>query len=376
MRLLHTADWHLGKTLRGQPLLDDQRVIINEIFQVINAEKPDAVIIAGDIYDRAVPPAEAVNFFDETLNRFVEKKLPVLIIAGNHDSATRLNFGSKIFAQQKIFIASKVETEPATVVLEDDFGEIYFSLIPFFDTGDIREVFHVDSSERMNFNDANRIYVDAARQQIPAGKRSVAVAHAFISGTEKTESVRDIVGCVDGISGEIFSGYDYVALGHLHSPRSAGKNLRYSGSPLKYSFDEADHEKGVTIVDIDGAGNVTTEIIPLKPCHNVRIVKGTVDELKKLPRTEDYICARITKREINAQAKLENIFPNLLKVEFILDENSSDDGTEKISYREGGSKLDYFADFFKTQTGTMLSDEYRTAMSDLLAKIARDDREA
>ena len=376
MRLLHTADWHLGKTLRGQPLLDDQKFIIDEIFQVIDAEKPDAVIIAGDIYDRAVPPAEAVNFFDETLNRFVEKKLPVLIIAGNHDSATRLNFGSKIFARQQIYIASKVEAEPATVVLEDEFGEIYFSLIPFFDAGDIHAKFFDENSERLSAEAANKFYVDAARQQIPAGKRSVAVAHAFISGTEKTESVRDIVGCAEGISGEIFSGYDYVALGHLHSPRSAGKNLRYSGSPLKYSFDEATHEQGVTIVDIDGAGNVTTEIIPLKPRRDVRIVKGTVDELRKHERTEDYICAQITKREINAQAKLGNIFPNLLKVEFILDENSSDDGTEKISYREGGSKLDYFADFFKTQTGTTLSDEYRTAMSDLLAKIARDEREA
>lgn len=383
MRLLHTADWHLGKTLRGQPLLDDQRFIIDEIFHLIdkiaqddNEKNIDAVIIAGDIYDRAVPPAEAVNFFGETLNRFVEKKLPVLIIAGNHDSATRLNFASKIFARQNIFIASKVQAEPATVVLEDEFGEIYFSLIPFFDTSDIREVFHVDTSEHINFSDANKIYVDAARQQIPAGKRSVAVAHAFISGTEKTESVRDIVGCAEGIGAEIFASYDYVALGHLHSPRSAGKNLRYSGSPLKYSFDEANHKKGVTIVDIDGAGNVTTEIIPLKPHHDVRIVKGTVDELRKYERTEDYICAQITKREINAAEKIGNIFPNLLKVEFILDENSSDNGTEKISYREGGSKLDYFADFFKTQTGATLSDEYRTAMDDLLAKIARDEREA
>ncbi|MBR2518286.1 MAG: exonuclease SbcCD subunit D [Selenomonadaceae bacterium] len=376
MRLLHTSDWHLGKSLRGQPLLEDQKFIIDEIFHVIDDEKPDAIIIAGDIYDRAVPPAEAVDVFDETLARLAEKNLPTLIIAGNHDSATRLNFGSRIFADKKIFIASKVAMEPATVVLQDDFGEIYFSLIPFFDTADIREKFSVEKADGFNFSDANKIYIEAARQKIPAGKRSVAVAHAFISGAEKTDSVREIVGCAEGIGAEIFSDYNYVALGHIHSSHGAGKNLRYSGSPLKYSFDEANHKKGVTIVEIDGAGDVTTKKIKLTPRHDVRIVKGNVYELQKLPRTEDYICAQLTERTVNAADKLGNVFPNLLKVEFILNENFSDDAENKISRQKGGSTLDYFADFFKEQTGETLSDEYGAAMKNLFAKLARDEREA
>ena len=164
MKLLHTADWHLGKTLKGQSLLDDQVFILEQIFDIIDEQKPDAILICGDIYDRAVPPADAVELFDETLTKLAEKKLPTLIIAGNHDSATRLNFGSKIFERQNIFIASKDLETPETVILEDNFGEVYFTMIPYFDFGDIQAK------------------LSSAQQKIPSGKRSVAIAHVFLTG--------------------------------------------------------------------------------------------------------------------------------------------------------------------------------------------------
>lgn len=374
MRILHTADWHLGKTLKGQSLLDDQKFILDEIFDIIDDEKPDALLIAGDIYDRAIPPADAVDLFDETLNKLAEKNLPTLIIAGNHDSEPRLNFGSNLFAKQKIFIAAKIADEPAQIVLEDEFGEVYFSLIPYFEPGKILDKFFDDDSERLTANDANKFYVELARQKIPAGKRSVALAHVFLTGGVESESERKFVGGAENVDAQIFSGYNYVALGHLHRPQKiSAENIRYAGSPLKYSFDEHNHKKSVTLVDIDANGKIAIEKIPLKPLHDVRIVEGNIYQLMQMPHSEDYICARLTERAFNVQDKLANC-PNLLKVEFLLPQEFS--VGESANLGAGGSTLDYFADFYLEQTKEPLSDDYREAMRILLTKLARDDREA
>lgn len=357
MRLLHTADWHLGKTLKGVSLLDDQKFIIDQIFDdIIDKQQIDAVIIAGDIYDRAVPPIDAVDLFNDTLNRFAEKNLPTLIISGNHDSATRLNFGSKLFADKKIFIASK-DDEPLIVPLND--GEIYFALIPFAEPDALAEM------------------ITSAREQIPAGKRSVAVAHAFLTGGVESESERKFVGGSANVDAQIFNGFDYVALGHLHRPQKiSAENIRYAGSPLKYSFDEATHQKSVTIVELNEQGFVNAEKFLLKPLHDVRVVKGTLAELKKnFNSTEDYIHAQLTEREINVQDKLAYVFPNLLSVEFILEKNfKSDNKTSTVQSK--GSTLDYFAEFFEKQTGESLSDDYRAAMSEILSNLAGNEREA
>ena len=365
MKLLHTADWHLGKTLKGQSLIYDQKFIINEIFDIIDDQKPDAILISGDIFDRSVPPPDAVDLFNDTLNRFAEKNLPTLIIAGNHDSATRLNFGSKLFAKQNIFIAAKIAENPAQIILEDNFGEIYFSLIPFFVQSEIQTKFSCE-------DDANKFYVDLARKNIPANKRSVALAHVFITGGIESESERKFVGGSENIDANIFANYNYVALGHLHRPQSISNAIRYAGSPLKYSFDEANHKKSVTIAEIDGAGAVKTDKIPLIPRRDVKIFKGTLAELRKKPRTQDYICAQLTEHEINIQDKLADIFPNLLKVEFLTNKpvNMDDEARE---FREGGSTLDYFADFFKSQTGEDLKAEYREAMSKFLSGMWKED---
>ena len=371
MKLLHTADWHLGKTLKGQPLIEDQKFILDQILDI--AEDVNAILIAGDIYDRAVPPVDAVELFDETLNKLAKKNLPTLIIAGNHDSATRLNFGSKIFERQNIFITAKISDEPKNFVLEDDFGEIYFSMIPYFEPVDIKDKFFGEDSARLTFNAANKFYVDLARQKIPAGKRSVALAHMFLTGGIESESERKFVGGAENVNAEIFSDYNYVALGHLHrSQKISADNIRYAGSPLKYSFDEENHKKSVTIVDIDGAGNIATEKIELKPRRDVRVVKGTFDELKNFPQTEDYICAKLTERVINVQDKLAWNFPHLLSVEFHLPQDFSEDDTEKI-FVEGSSILDYFADFFKAQTGEDLNEDYREAMGDFFAEISKEE---
>lgn len=371
MKLLHTADWHLGKTLKGQNLIDDQKFILDQILEI--AKDVDAILICGDIYDRGVPPVEAVELFNETLTKFAERNIQTLIIAGNHDSAPRLNFGNKIFERQNIFINAKISSEPKNIVLDDNFGEIYFSMIPYFEPSDVKDKFLDENAPRLTFNAANKIYIDFLRQKIPANKRSVALAHVFLTGGIESESERKFVGGAENVNADIFSDYNYVALGHLHrSQKISDDNVRYAGSPLKYSFDEYNHKKSVTIVDIDGAGNVKTEPIELKPRRDVKIFKGTFDELKNISYTEDYVCLKLTERVINVQDKFARIFPHLLSVEFHLPQNFSDDDADKV-FGEGGSILDYFADFFKAQTGENLNNDYREAMGDFFAKISKEE---
>ena len=375
MKLLNTADWHLGKTFKGQNLLDDQIFILNQLFDVISDQNPDAILISGDIYDRGIPPAEDVELFDDILNRFAEKKLPTLIISGNHDSATRLNFGSKLFRSKNIFIASKIEDIPAQVVLEDNFGEIYFSLIPFFDPAEIKAKFFDENAERLTFNDANKFYVDLARKNIPENKRSVAIAHVFISGEKKTDSVRDIVGGAEGIDAKIFSDYNYTALGHLHSPRFAGKNIFYSGSPLKYSFDEANHKKSVAIVEINGYGEGKIEKIELKPRRDLIIVEGTFNELKNRPRCDDYAQIILTDDAyIYSTEELRESFPHFLEVKRKSHLKSYDDIKES-NFCKDDPISEQFAKFFYEITQEKLSEEEKTAFEEFLKEIYSEEAE-
>ena len=373
MKLLHTADWHLGKSLKGQNLIEDQYFIIKQIFNIIKDQKPDAIIISGDIYDRAIPPIDAVELFNETLTKLAEKNLPTLIIAGNHDSATRLNFGSKLFESKSIFIASKVD-KPLNIPLEDVFGEIYFSLIPFFEPGEIRAKFFDENSAKLNYNDVNKFYVELARENIPKNKRSVAIAHVFISGNEKTNSVRDIVGCAEGISAEIFSDYNYVALGHLHSPRIAGKNLFYSGSPLKYSFDEANHKKSVNIVEIDGSGKVEVNLIELKPRRDLVIVNGMFKELVKREPIQDYVQIILSNTDYIYETELlRNAFPNFLEIKRENHLKSYDD-MPKSNFSKEDSISEQFAKFFESVTSELMTEDERAAFEEVLKEIEREER--
>ena len=375
MKLLHTADWHLGKTLKGQNLLDDQKFILDEIFKIIDDEKPDAILIAGDIYDRNVPPVDAVELFNETLNRFAEKKLPTLIISGNHDSAKRLNFGSKIFERQNIFITAKISKDPKNIVLEDNFGEIYFSMVPFFVPIEIKYKFFDKNSDSPTYNDANKFYIDLARKKIPSGKRSVALAHVFISGESKTESVREIVGGAEGISAKNFSDYNYTALGHLHSPRCSGKNIFYSGSPLKYSFDEANQKKSVTIVDLDAQGNVKVNPINLTPRRDLIIVEGTFNELKNRSPIQDYAQIILTDDAyIYSTEELRDAFPHFLEIKRKSHMQSYDDAPSNNFHIEDPVS-EQFAKFFEEVNGEPLTDDEKALFGEILEEIGREAKE-
>ena len=377
MRFIHTADWHLGKTLKNAPMIDEQNFILNgDFLKIVDDKKVDAVIIAGDIYDRGVPPTDAVNLFDEIICKLTEKKIPVLCISGNHDSAERLNFGSRLMSKANFFIKTKPEKNPAPIVLQDNFGEVYFSLIPFFNPIEIEENFSQENfSEKLTSETANKIYIAEARKKIPANKRSVAIAHLFAAGGITSESERKFVGGVENVDTANFSAYNYTALGHLHKPQNMKKTdfiVRYSGSPLKYSFDEANHDKGITFVEMDGEGKISFEHIKLKPRRDVRIVEGTLDELKKFSKSEDYIHANLTDEKYHMSAMeilRESVFPNILSVKFIKVEQAAANTSNAKKFSSNASILDNFKEFFESKSGEKFTPEYETAMNDFLKEV-------
>ena len=380
MKIIHTADWHLGKTLKNTSLIDEQDYILNgEFIKIVDDVKPDAIIIAGDVYDRNIPPVDAVKLLDEIIYKLNARKIPILCIAGNHDSAPRLNFASRLLNRAEFFITAEPQEIPKSIVLQDEFGDVYFSLIPFFEPVELRgKILDEESTEKINANMVNKFYISEARKNIPAGKRSVAVAHLFVTGGVSSDSERKFVGTVENVDKKNFSAYNYAALGHLHkiqNMNSYEKNfIRYSGSPLKYSFGETKHVKGVTLVEIDGEGNVTAKNLPLTPRRDVRVIKGNVDELCSLPRTEDFIHAQITDKKnfTSAADRLrESSCPNLLSLEFINNLFEGEDFSQKLNVREGASPLEHFIDFYEYSTKEKIPTAYRDAMEKLINSLDR-----
>ena len=364
MRFIHTADWHLGKLFGQRHMTEDQAYVLEELLVLCRDVRPDALVIAGDVYDRAIPPPEAVELFNNILTRLAEQGIKVLFIAGNHDSAVRLHFGAQLLRASGIYPAGMVRADEAPVVLSDEFGSVYFSLIPYGDPPHVRAAFSVE--EALSFDAALTVQIAAAREQIPPSARSVAVAHAFVIGGQVSESEHALsVGGSDQVSAENFTAYSYAALGHLHAPQRAGaENIRYSGSLLKYSFDESRQKKGVELVELDAEGMASHTFYPLTPHHDVRIVSGLMDELMRedfdpLPH-DDYICVELldTDAVLAAHEKLRRIYPNLFTItrpNINVNRLSSAEHT----YERGKSDLHLFSDFFAEVTSDELTDMER-----------------
>lgn len=386
MRFIHTADWHLGRIFHGVHLIDDQAYIMKEFLQIIKDTKAEAVVIAGDIYDRGVPPVEAVELFDEVLTKLrIDMKIPVLFISGNHDSDVRLGFGSRLMKGQGLYICGRPQVPFKPVVLEDKFGKVYFSLYPYVDPAAIRAAFGIE--DRMDFNEAQDIMVKEGFSHIPEGARSVAVAHAFLAGGQASDSERVLtVGGSSNVSPGIFKDYSYTALGHLHNPQTAGgENIRYSGSLMKYSFDEANQKKGVNLVDLDGNGKVSVDFIPLDPKHDVRRVRGQLEDIRNnrelYPYSEDYILVELMDRGavLDAHGKLENIYPNLLQIQRPELAEMAGNEFHGRDIRKS-TELELFGDFFKAMTGEKMDEPQEKAVSQainsVIVKSRNEDREA
>lgn len=373
MKLIHLSDLHLGKRVHEFPMLEDQKHIIKQILGIIDREEPDAVLIAGDVYDRTVPPTEAVNLLDDFLTSLTARNVPVLLISGNHDSADRLAFGGRVMERSRIHISPVYDGNVAPVTLEDEYGPVDFFLLPFLKPAAVRACFPEEAIE--STNDAVRCAVRHL-PRAPA-RRSVLIAHQFVTGASTCDSEELYVGGSDNVDAEVFAGFDYVALGHLHGPQNPRPNIRYCGSPLKYSFSELRQNKGVTVVRLGEKGALSVEAIPLAPRREMRELRGLYSELAALKFYRDldldayYRVILTDENDIpEAIGRLRSIYPNLMCLEY--DNARTRNGGQAVEAPMGierKSPLEVFAAFYREQNNAPLSTEQEGYLRQLIEEI-------
>ena len=376
MKLFHLSDLHIGKRVNEFSMLEDQEYILKVILQIIDQEKPDAVIIAGDVYDKSIPSAEAVQLFDDFLVRLSARKLQTMIISGNHDSPERLSFGSRIMSSGGIHIAPVYSKKIDPLILHDEFGDICFYLLPFIKPAHVKMQF--PDKEIDSYTKALETALEAI--DINPEKRNVLVTHQFVTGALRTDSEDISVGGSDNVDARVFAGFDYVALGHLHRPQKAGKDtIRYSGTPLKYSFSEAGHHKSITMVECLEKGNISIKEIPLVPKRDMRKIRGKYrkivsKEFYQDKNTEDYLQITLTDEEEIPEAigKLRVIYPNIMKLEYDntrTQKSAVVSGFEKMELKK---PLDLFVDFYEMQNNQGLKKKQKIFLQKLIEDIWED----
>lgn len=378
MRILHTSDWHLGRQFHNISLLDDQRLALAQIIDIIRDRKVDVVVVAGDIYDRSVPPAAAVELLDEIVHRICnELQVPLILLAGNHDGPQRLGFASRQLAGAGLHVAGPLWSVPQPIVLAGDSGEVAFYPIPYADPARVR---HVHGVEVSSHDEAMAYLLAQIRRDNGPSRPCVVIAHCFLAGGEVSESERPLsIGGADQVSPEHFRGFSYAALGHLHGPQFRGTaHIRYSGSPLKYSFSEERQRKSVTLVELDAAGQASIEQIPLTPLHDMRTLEGALDELLAAghddPHRDDYLLIRLTDTHaiLDVMSKLRDVYPNVLHLERpgLM---ARADGLEVSRDRLKKGELAMFEDFFIQVNGSALSAEQAKIVADTLDALHREE---
>lgn len=373
MRFLHLSDLHIGKRINEFSMIEDQRYILAQILEILDENGTDGVLIAGDIYDKPVPSVEAVQLFDEFLNQLVRRKIPVFIVSGNHDSGERLSFGAKLMEGRDVYISRIYEGEVQKVTWNDTYGELCIYLLPFIKPSVVRHSF--PGEEIADYEDA----FEKVRQHMTLDqtKRNVLVAHQFVTGAKSCESEEVTVGGVDQIRASYFDGFDYVALGHLHSPQNVGRDtLRYCGTPLKYSFSEAEQKKSVTFVELKEKGSVTVREIPLQPLRDMRKIRGTYLQVTSKSfyerfSTQDYLHVTLTDEEdiLDGLQKLRIIYPNLMRLEYDnlrTRENRSLSGEDAV---EKKSETEIFRDFFELQNNQPMSLQQEDFVQQLIFRL-------
>lgn len=373
MKIMHLSDLHIGKKVNEYSMLQDQIYILKEILRIIDNEKVETVIIAGDVYDRSLPPNEALELFDEFLYQLSSRNVNVFVISGNHDSPERISYGGRMMTENKIFLSPVYDGNVKPISLNDDYGEVNFYLLPFIRPADIRRYFPDENIE--NYTDAVKVAID--NMNVDFSERNILVTHQFVTGAELSESEDIIVGGTDNVSGEVFDGFDYVALGHIHREQTVGKdNIRYCGTPLKYSFSEAKHIKSVTILDFRDKENIEYSKIPLTPLRDMREIRGTYDELTlksnyENTNVDDYLHITLTDEEDipDAIGKLRSIYPNIMKLDYDNLRTRGSGTVDAIENIESKSPFELFADLFKQQNNQDMSEEQEEIMRNLIDKI-------
>ena len=377
MKLIHLSDLHLGKRVNEFSMIEDQKYILNQILGIIDEEQPDGILLAGDLYDRPVPSAEAVQLLDSFLTRLAKRKIPVYAISGNHDSAERIAFGSHIMSSSGICMSPVYDGKTAKYCLMDNYGEVWIHLLPFIRPAVVRHVFAGEegAEEIRTYQEAVQAAVE--HMDLDTEKRNVLVAHQFVVGAMSCDSEEITVGGIDQIEGAVFRDFDYVALGHIHSPQNVENDrIRYCGTPLKYSFSEAGQQKSVTVVELGEKGTLEVREIQLKPLRDMRKLKGTYMAITSLSNyqdtnTEDYVQITLTDEEdiVDGMQKLRTIYPNLMRLEYDncrTRENQKVTGTETV---EKKSELEYFEEFFELQNNQPMNEEQRKFSEELIRKL-------
>ena len=373
MKFVHISDLHLGKRIYDFSMLDDQKHILGEILKVIDSEAPDAVLIAGDVYDKSIPSIEAVELLDDFLYELSGRDLQVFLISGNHDSPERLAFASRLISPTGIHLSPVYSGAVEPVVLTDGSGPVDIYLLPFVKPAHVRRFFPDAKIE--SYNDALRTAVEALH--IDRGRRNVLVTHQFITGAARSDSEEISVGGTDNVDAAVFDGFDYVALGHIHGPQNIGsERIRYCGTPLKYSFSEVSHEKSVTVVDMGKDGDLAVRTVPLRPLHDMREIEGTYEELTYRPayegtNTDDYLHITLTDEEDipDAIGKLRLIYPNLMCLDYNNSRTRAAGMLSDIADVERRSPLDLFGEFYEQQNGRPMSDEQEAFAREIMEKI-------
>ena len=372
MKLFHLSDLHIGKRLNERSLLEDQEYILLQILSLVEEEKPDGVLICGDVYDKSVPSAEAVTLFDDFLCRLAKKQVPTFIISGNHDSPERLAFGNRLMSDAGIYISPVYDGQVRSVTMTDDRGEVVFWLLPFVKPAHIRRYFPGEQTE--SYTDALRTAL--SHLDIDPKKRNVLLTHQFVTGAGLGGSEEFNVGGTDNVDASVFEAFDYVALGHIHGGQNIGTpKIRYCGTPLKYSLSEEDQEKSVTVVELGAKGDLKLTLLPLKPRHQLRSIRGTFSQLHDTAlSTDDYIYAILTDEEEVHEAigKLRVIFPNLMEMRYDNTRTRATQITEGLASVEKKTPMELFEEFYESQNGQPMSDVQREFMQQLMESVMED----
>ncbi|CUM71215.1 exonuclease SbcCD subunit D [Turicibacter sanguinis] len=360
MRLMHLGDLHFGKMVNGFLMIEDQEFVLEQIKQYIQTYRPDAVMLAGDIYDRSVPPARAVALYNQFLkDLLIELKTPVLAIAGNHDGAELIDFGHELFEAAQYYVAGNFTKIIKKVRLQDDAGPVNFYLLPFADYAVVREA--LNHPEIKSLNDAMKAIMEA--NPIDSTERNVLITHAFVVGGEAPEQSESekklVVGGKESVDATLLEHFDYVALGHLHrTQRVNSDKIRYSGSLLKYSFSEEHYHKSMTMIDLDAEGEISIELLPLKPRRDMRTITGKLDELLTLEDEgqEDYLRVILTDEGelLEPMAKLRQVYPNVMLLELERRFSEFKGSQLSASARQTKSTEELFADFYEHHRGESL----------------------
>ena len=377
MKFMHLSDLHLGKRVNEFSMLEDQVYILNKIVNIIDLEKPAAIILAGDIYDKPIPLAEAVELFDDFLYKLSQRNLKVFIISGNHDSAERIAFGARLFDKTGIYMSPVYTGNISPIEMSDEFGKINIYMLPFIKPIHVRRYF--PDTEISSYTDAVSTVIE--NMHLDTGIRNILVTHQFVTGASRTESEDISVGGSDNVNADVFRDFDYVALGHIHRSQSCGSEyIRYSGTPLKYSFSESKDTKSITVIDIKEKGTIKLGFIPLTPLRDMVEIKGTYDDLmlksfyENTTYPNDYVHITLTDENdiLDVITRLRVVYKNIMKLDYDNQRTRSNSEINLINDMESKSPLELFDIFYDSRNGQPLNNEQREFMENIIEDIWRN----